>query len=356
MAVRKAVKKKAIKKTKVAAVSEPAKRPYIPQDQLTGNSPNRILAADVLELMAFFSKEGRAALGELTSALEIGQDEYADLDEVIVSRDRVVNEGASEIDLRKSQIGTAYPFELTDNGAVLSYLGTGNWGRTLYVLSLLLSHLPSESEVLKRGGMAPTDPEIVQLRRWFQYCATASVAAEIGGRGWAFGWPRPDGSHFLDKLKEIWEALGDGEVRDVPQAGGPVNPKDDEIDIIAARPACDGSSGFPIVLGQVASGGNWKSKSLRGHADHVFFPEWFSVLPGSQALVYHVVPFVIEPQYIRRETRRLGHLLHRGRLCARALEAAQLLKDAPGITIEGTASFGEVNAWADKYIQRFQAQ
>ena len=217
-------------------------------------------------------------------------------------------------------MGEAYPFSLSHNGASLTLTGGSNWGRTLYQLSLILSHLPSErSRVLEQAGLAPEQIEIVHLRRWFQYCAAAGVAGEIGGDAWAFGWPRPDGSAFHEKLKRIWADLKDGDVRDAPLAGSPVRVKDDEIDIIAARPSCDGLQGFPIVLGQVASGNNWLSKPLRSHADHVFYPEWFSTTPASQTLVYHIIPFVVDPSSLRRETRRLGHLMHRVRLCSRAL-------------------------------------
>lgn len=328
-------------------------RPYIPQDQLTGANPNRILAADLLELTALLAPDNRALLSELTSALEIGQDEYEDLDDILQIRERAAIGAATEIETRARQLGDAYPFSLDAKGSSLSYEAKPNWGRTLYVLALILSHLPSEqSPVLERASLLPSDDDIIKLRRWFQYCATASVAAEIGGDAWAFGWPRPDGSAFLDKLKEIWTQLKDGDVRESPSPGAPKAVKDDEIDIIAARPSCDGLHGFPIILGQVASGGNWKSKPLRNHADHVFYPEWFSTIPASQTLVYHIIPFVIEPGSFRRETRRLGHLMHRVRLCARALEADTAIRNGAPVSIEGIKAFDEVSAWTAQFRSR----
>jgi len=291
----------------------------------------------------------RALVSELTSSLEIGEDEYENVDDVIRVRDLVGTEAAAELQERGRHLGDAYPFRLDSRGGMLEFDSTDNWGRTLYLLSLILSHLPSEdSPVLKEAGLTPTDREIIDLRRWFQYCATASMAAEIGGHAWAFGWPRPDQTGFLSKLKAIWAELRDGDVVVVPRPGAPDSVKDDEIDIIAARPNCDGMRGFPIALGQVASGRNWKTKPLRGHADHVFYPEWFTDIPASQTLVYHIIPFMIDPALVRRETRRLGHLMHRTRLCFRALEACRLLVSGK-TRIEATQAFDEVRKWAVKY-------
>jgi hypothetical protein len=328
-------------------------RPYVPQDQLTGSEPNFLLGADLIELTALFAADSRAIVAELTSTLEIGQDEYENLEEMLEKRDRLTTETTVEIESRARLLGEAYPFELDDSGSTLIFIDSRNWGRTLYILALVLSHLPSErSPVLERAGLSPDDAEIVHLRRWFQYCATASVAAEIGGDAWAFGWPRPDGSAFLDKLKSIWTQLQDGDVREGALPGSPRQVKDDEIDIIAARQSCDGLHGFPIILAQVASGNNWLSKPLRGHADHVFYPEWFSTTPASQTLVYHIIPFVIDREGLRRDTRRLGHLMHRLRLSARAFEAYQAVQRGTDSKIEGTEAFEEVDEWTNKYRSR----
>lgn len=328
-------------------------RPFLPQDQLTGNEPDFSLAADWVELTAFLAPDGHALVAELTSTLEIAQDEYPDLDAVVQTRDRIAVETVGEIETRARQLGDAYPFRLDATGSTLSFDTGQNWGRTLYLLSLVLSHLPSErSPVLERSGLLPSDEDIIKLRRWFQYCATASVAGEIGGDAWAFGWPRLDGSAFLEKLKSIWAILKDGDVVDTPPPGAPEKVKDDEVDIIAARQGCDGFHGFPIILGQVASGFNWRSKPLRGHVDNVFYPEWFSTLPASQTMAYHIIPFVVDSHSLRRDTRRLGHLMHRVRVCARALEAYRALERGVPMKIEGTEAFKEVDLWTAKYRSR----
>lgn len=328
-------------------------RPYIPQDQLTNSKPDFALAADLIELTAFLAPDSRALISDLNSALEIGQDEYEDIDEALQTRDRISFGTTIELETRAQRLEAAYPFRLNEAGSTLAFEPRESWGQTLYLLSLVLTHLVSErSPVLVQAGLMPSELEISKLRRWFQYCAAASVAGEIGGDAWAFGWPRPDGSAFLDKLKEIWAYLKDGDVRLEPDVGSPDRVKDDEIDVIAARMGCDGLHGFPIILGQVASGDNWRTKPLRSHADQVFYPEWFSTIPASQTLVYHIIPFVVDAATIRRDTRRLGHLMHRVRLCYRAQEAQTALSRGVQMKIEGTSAFAEVDEWLNQYRSR----
>ena len=72
-------------------------RPYIPQDRLTGAEPDFALAADLVELTALLSPDNRALIAELGSALEIGQDEYEDLDEVVRTRDRITDATSGEL-------------------------------------------------------------------------------------------------------------------------------------------------------------------------------------------------------------------------------------------------------------------
>ena len=111
--------------------------------------------------------------------------------------------------------------------------------------------------------MHPEDDEIPRIRELFQYFATAALATEIQGRAWSFGFPRPDGSGFVDKLKEIWRVLADGRVE--PQVGAPKYVKDDQVDVFAARLHPDGLPGFLLAAAQVATGKNVGDKSLKGH-------------------------------------------------------------------------------------------
>ena len=102
-----------------------------------------------------------------------------------------------------------------------------------------------------------------ELRRHFQYVATAAIAAEIGGPAWSFGYPRPDGAGFIGKLSEIRAVLKDGSVGADPAS--PAAPKDDQVDVFAWREQRDGLPGFLLVAAQVATGKDWKDKSIKSH-------------------------------------------------------------------------------------------
>lgn len=106
------------------------------------------------------------------------------------------------------------------------------------------------------------------LREYFQYIATAAIAGEIGGRAWSFGFPRPDRSRFLEKLTEIWSVLKDGDVEPDPSA--PTSPKDDGVDVFACQEPKDGLPGFLLVAAQVATGKNWREKSILNQVNDPF--------------------------------------------------------------------------------------
>lgn len=327
----------------------PERLPYVPHEELSGNNPNAELAADICELSAFFSSTNSYLLSDLRNDLEIGGDEYRDVD----AHNRLANEpidaAANVIESREKLLGTAYPFELDDTGTELTYIDDLNWARSGYLLSLVLSHLKAISPVLEQADLEPSAADVRILRDWFQKISTPALAAELrGGTAWAFGHPRNDHLPFLEKLKSIWTAVKDGEVKSEAPIGAPAKVKDDEIDVIAARPHPDGCPGFPIAVAQVATGGNWTDKSLRGTATTYFFEFWFNDSPASQILVYHIVPFIIEKDHLRRHTLRLGNILHRLRLAALLSDAETGVAERR-IDAEGIEVFELLGGWLANY-------
>jgi hypothetical protein len=185
---------------------------YFPHDEIDNKNPNFDLAADYLELTAFFSDRSIAFTKDLINAAEIGADgDYSDVDEEMTVREEIVSGAVGRIDGRCRALGKAYPFTVDENGDVLTYVGQEpSCGQAAYILSLVLSHLKAVSPILYGSTVYPTDAEIVELRRYFQYFATAALAAEVNGRAWSFGHPRPDKTNFHTKLAEIWGVFRDG--------------------------------------------------------------------------------------------------------------------------------------------------
>lgn len=321
---------------------------YAPLDELVGEPRNSDAAADFLELAAFFAEDGFARTSDVANEASIGADEEpSDLDdEMRAGVEELVSEGVQRIEDRRDVLGSEYPFRLRRRGHILSYEPAGNSiGQGAYVLSLVLSNL--QSPILDGSRLRPEETEIIQLRRLFQYLGTAALAAEIQGIAWSFGSPRPDGSGFLEKLEEIWSNFDDGTVGRKP--GASVSPKDDKVDVFAARLHSDRQSGFLFAAAQVATGADWGDKSLLGRQNG-FKHCWFTDEPVTQFIPYMIVPFAFDDQKFRVYVAQLGNMLHRLRVPLRVSEARKLV-DA-GVEIEAYDRLQEVVDWVASYRER----
>ena len=253
---------------------------------------------------------------------------------------------------RKRALGTAYPFDLDERGRVVFFTAEEpDLGQGAYLVSLLLSNLRAVTPLLDGSHAHPSDAEVRLLRNYFQYFATAAIAAEIGGAAWSFGFPRPDGTGFSTKLSEIWAVLRDGTVGFDPAA--PLSPKDDKVDIFAWREPRDRLPGFLLVAAQVATGGNWRDKPIKNHVDRVFPRRWFSRLPVTEMIAYHVIPFARPDAGFRDDVLLLGNVLHRLRVPLRVAEAAGLAQD--GVAIEAFDQLGEATEWIRSFVEKARA-
>ena len=323
---------------------------YFPRDEIDAKKPNFDLAADYLELTALFSEECRSFTKDLINATEIGaEDDYETVDEEMTNREEIVSGAVRRIDGRRGALGGSYPFTLDENGDVLTYVGNElSYGQAAYILSLILSHLKAISPILHGSSVYPADAEIIELRKYFQYFATAALAAEVNGLAWSFGHPRPDKTNFHAKLAEIWSVFRDGILQSA--AGAPDRPQDDQIDVFAARLPADGLPGFLLAAGQVATGKKWREKSLRHHLDKVFPSRWFGQQPVTVMICYHIIPFTRPDDEFFDDCRVLGNVLHRLRVPHRVAEA-QGLHDQ-GVVIEAFDQLAVAVEWIKAYAAR----
>lgn len=323
---------------------------YLPTDAFSDQKNDPDLAADYLELKAFFSSERQAFTQDVTDALELAAEEdYDTVEQELETRGEAATVAVARIVERTRVLGDAYPFSIDDSGDVLTFKdGDISVGQASYLLSLVLSHLKSVSEVLRDPSLQPTEPETVLLRNYFQYFATAALAAEIGGPAWSFGHPRPNGTGFFVKLREIWSVFRDGTVNPDPSA--PDKPKDDQVDVFAWRQQRDGLPGFLLAVAQVATGKGWKGKSVKAQAAGIFQSRWFQPPPVTVFVPYHIIPFARPDRDFRDDVRVLGNVLHRIRVPYRVSEAENLV--ANGINVEAFDQLPGVIAWLREYQQR----
>ena len=292
----------------------------------------------------------------IIDALELAAHaDFEDVDAEMLGREEVATDAVARMMSRKRALGAAYPFDVDRTGDTVTFTaddisadGRDGLAQTAYLICLVLSNLRSLSPVLDDGGLHPGDDEVRQLRRHFQHFATAAVAAEIQGPAWSFGFPRPDGSGFIGKLTEIWSELRDGVVRADPSA--PSSPRDDQVDVFAARLAPDRLPGFLLAAAQVATGKDWKDKSVKSHIDDAFVRRWFGRAPATKMIAYHVVPFARPDDKFRDDVLVLGNVLHRLRVPRRVAEAHDLARE--GLPIEAFDQLASAAGCLRSYIVR----
>lgn len=327
---------------------------YLPADEFAEASPaNLDRAADYLELNALFSEDGQSYSESIVDALEISAEEVSgDVDYDMKNREEVASAAVARLSSRSRALGASYPFDVDEFGYMISFVEKyDDRAHIAYIVSLILSNLRAVSPILVGSDVHPTDDEVRSLRLFFQYFATAAVAAEIGGQAWSFGFPRPDGSSFLAKLCEIWKTLKDGRV--AADSSAPPDPKDDQIDIFAWREQQDGLPGYLLVAAQVATGKNWKEKSIRDHVANVFTERWFHRSPATKMVTYHVIPFTRTDEEFRDDVLVLGNILHRLRVPFRVLEAGNLVRG--GIAVEAYELLGDASDLIECYVSRVRS-
>ena len=327
---------------------------YLPPDEFGGaNPPDLDLAADYLELKAALSPAGESYSGDIVKALGTAAEaEYEDVNEEIETREAVATGAVTRIGFRRRVLGKAYPFVTDVSGSTVRFVAeTPDLGQAAYLVSLILSNLRAITPLLG-SQLHPSKDEVKALREYFQYFATAALAAEVGGPAWSFGFPRPDGSGFLAKLSEIWSVLKDGAVDPHPSASA--SPKDDKVDVFAWREHTDGLPGFLLAVAQVATGGDWKEKPIKDQVREVFPTRWFGPIPVTQWVAYHVVPFARPEEKFRDDVLVLGNVLHRIRVPKRVLEAVTLKEQ--GLAIEAFDQLQAAADWVAGYLRDAKGQ
>jgi hypothetical protein len=261
--------------------------------------------ADWLELQVLTSRRGLATPATLSNVLDIVSDSAIDriplfdpetnefLDGEIVEAERDANVLAAfeELEYRERILEESYPFQLDDEGRTLKLRSgdtLGHVGRAVYLFCLLVSAL-REKRIRRLDGHPITNGDIAAA---FQVCSCLAAGGYLGGEVASFGFPRTDGSGFLTALRRAYERFGAGRVREQILDGFPKDAKDAGIDVIAWRHHPDRMPGKVYLLGQCASGGNWRDKSVRSYV-RAFHEAWFSMSPATDTFPALFIPFMI---------------------------------------------------------------
>jgi hypothetical protein len=300
--------------------------------------------ADWLELLACTDRKREVFLRDLISQEDIQQEEeYEDFgNEDSFEEDLVVR--TSEEFLRRAELlGKSYPFFLNETGEKLGFLSDPSDSQLAYVFCLFLSNAWNSEQLA--GNMKPV--YLREARDLFQVLSGVSASGVCRGPAYVTGWPRPDRSSFLTKLKEAYSFFGDGTpIETTPEEAKSV--KDEEIDVISWTSTIHVKLGTMYLLGQVASGQNWRTKSVKDSIDF-FHDEWFSSKPVSTPIPAMFIPFLLrrENGEIRRLARKFGTIFDRSRL-PQCVEEAPKDPHTTRYRIDRCDEFDNIASWIDK--------
>jgi len=258
---------------------------------------------------------------------------------------------------RTDYLGDCYPFSFSDNDEELIFNKDAlNEGSIIYIFCLFISN--TNNEVIFDDDSFFTINN--QVRDLFQACSTWAAAGEVDGHSYSFGFPRPDHSSFLPKLTTIYQYFSDGKVRNAPLSGVSVNPKDEQMDVIAWKPRRDGAAGTYYLLGQVATGQNWNNKSVMG-AIKPFHEIWFDQIPSSTPTGAMFIPFNIFPTNNESLKERLfvltkifGNIYYRYCIPYLAQKGLDLGKANKDLTIERLEDIDKISVWVQEVIEKFR--
>lgn len=249
---------------------------------------SRSFLADWLELSAWLSDRGQASAAELRGGLALEDDQVAedtsvDLDERI---EEIINEAFVCLDTRSVSAKGSYPFLLDGNSIKLTDMPL-SLSQYVYLFCLVATTL-RHNVFISSKNIHVMVGEVAIL---FQSCATVAAAGFLSGPARSFGFPRRDGSNFLDALSAVFKEIGEGCVASKCPPGFSQDRKDGGVDVIAWRPCPDHQPGQLFLLGQSASGKNWREKSVPKTQD---FFSCFSLRPASPVIPAMFIPFSVD--------------------------------------------------------------
>jgi hypothetical protein len=201
--------------------------------------------ADEAELRALSSGSNIYSLEDLRTALRQYGMSTEEEEGTGAERDErlslLVDDAARELERRASLLGTAYPFVFE---RMVLIAGDGAAG-SAYVFLLLMTALSFQG---RRTGLI-----------YFEEIVARALAEYIGGEYVRFGWPRRDPvpRNPEQAVDYLAERLGEQRTRGFPVR---LADKDMGLDVAAWKHFPDRRRSKIVILGQCATGSNWKGK------------------------------------------------------------------------------------------------
>ena len=354
--------------------------------QLNPPSQNdfRAAIADWLEITTLLDSRGISTGASILNVLDVLEDHAAEpepidpvtgewLDEAILDdpRNQYVDIAFSELAYRQETLGESYPFSVEMNPynrhriSRIEAAETPHPGRTVYLFCLLAS-------AIRDGKLVAGEPDAefgsakLRIPNIFQICSCMAAGGYIRGEVSSFGFPRANGTNFLAALRETYYRFGVGTVRDSDEIpdGYPTSLKDGGIDVVAWLDHPDKMPGKIYLLGQCASGLNWRQKPVFEYVSQLH-GSWFSFAPAQFATPAMFIPFLLHHDLgeersgpflaavknrFHYDERTFGIIFDRLRIAHFANDCLSL-DESKRLKVDGADRLIEVQNWVDDLLR-----
>jgi hypothetical protein len=258
-----------------------------------------IKLADWLELLALTAPDSNSSYSDLERALRReGVSESPNNGDL----EQLLQAVASEIQLRSSAAGAAYPFEVEQRSIALR---EPIEKFVPYVFCLCISYLDGD-RLLDQHPFP---------RRMFERLSSEAAKSYVGGDAVRFASPRVKSEipeDFPEAVNELCKRIGEGQGFRLKRLH---SEKDDAIDIVAWRDFPDMDEGKLLLFGNCATGTNWDGKLDELQPD-IFCEEWMNEVPVSVKVSIRAlfVPRRLDKSRWKKVSRRSGVIFDRCRL------------------------------------------
>ena len=308
---------------------------------------------DFLELAALIDPSGRVRIdtliGDRLLQAEEAEDDTGNADR---AKDEFIESIENEYNVRAKALGQSYPFRMSDNVEELTlHNHDGDHLAGSYLVCLIASHIGGRSDLqLAIPSEEGLCAEIItrMRKRIFQMIGTIALAGRANGSAASVGSPRVERETISETMNRAFERGFPIPIRAEPNPMASGQAKDHGVDVVAWEKTCPPPSAL-VWFGQIASGRNWRDKSVIDAARRFASAILEDAPPNKNHAT--IIPFNFDAD--TRETKAIwhyhGYILDRKRLATNFKSGLDLSTD--GIEMDESQNTNIALEWVNEFVQ-----